>query len=184
MPTDIEVLHKIIVDDAKLKLQEKYGKLNVILNEPQCSGSLVTICNLPENIIVINLDSYWSIDKMFTHDKGQCKRADFVIIANDNQGVIIHIEIKKKKSLEKIIIQQLTGSKCFILFCQNIGQAQAFWNRTSFLNDYVHRYVSIRNISISKKTTRIPPRCGINDCPERMLKISSPHHLMFQHLIG
>jgi len=184
MPTDIEVLHQMIIEEAKVELQDYYDKPKVILTEPQCSNSSVTIFNLPDEIIVINLDSYWSIENMFTHENGQCRRADFVIIANDYQGVIIFIEIKKKKDQAKNIIQQLTGAQCFISFCQKVGQAQAFWNTENFLEGYLHRFVSIGNVSISKKPTRIRPSNGVHDSPEKMLKLSSPHHLTLKKLVG
>ncbi len=184
MPTDIEILHQMIVDEAKLELQvDPYGKSNVQLTESQSPNSSITISNLPDEIIVINLDSFWSLDTMFEHERGQCKRADFVIIADDDRRVIIYIEMKKNKAPEHHIVQQLTGAHCFVTFCQKIGQAQAFWNQSDFLNDFEHRFVSISHTSIPKKPTRIQPRSGIHDRPERLLKLSSPAYLTVKRLI-
>lgn len=47
-----------------------------------------------------------------------------------------------------------------------------------------YRFVSIRDIAINKKPTRISPLDGLHDSPERMLKINSPHHLQFKQLVG
>lgn len=49
---------------------------------------------------------------------------------------------------------------------------------------YDYRFVSIRDIAINKKPTRISSLNGLHDSPERMLKINSPHHLQFKQLVG
>ncbi len=183
MSTDIEILHQMIVDEAKLELHEDYyGNSQVSLTEPQCPDSSVTITMLPNEIIVIDLDSFWSLDTMFKHEHGQCKRADF-IIADGDRRAIIYIEMKKSKAPEHHIIQQLTGSHCFVSFCQKIGQAQAFWNQSNFLDDFEHRFVSISHTSIAKRPTRIRHKSGIHNRPERLLKLSSPAYLTMKQLV-
>ena len=72
------------------------------------------------------------------------------------------------------------GAKCFLTYCQEIGKL--FWNDRNFLDNYDFRYVSIRNIGISKKPSR-EKKAPIHDKPEKMLKIGSPHHLQFNQLI-
>ncbi|NEP60630.1 MAG: hypothetical protein F6K31_27135, partial [Symploca sp. SIO2G7] len=118
--------------------------------------------------------------------RGECKRADFVIIADtDNKKVrkvILCIEMKAGKGgTESEIIQQLKGAQCFVAYCREIGQL--FWNQKNFLKGYEYRFVSLRDISIAKKTTRTSAKIGTHDCPERMLKITSPHHLQFNRLV-
>jgi hypothetical protein len=83
---------------------------------------------------------------------------------------------------EKEIIRQLKGAQCFVAYCREIGQS--FWDHQNFLKEYEYRFVSIRNISIPKKTTRPSSRSPLHDRPDRMLKISSPKGLQFNHLAG
>ena len=180
---DIEILLEMIKDDAKLEVVNLNGKNQVTLIEPQNDKGSVVVFGLPDDIVVIRADSFKSPDTVFCGSKGECKRADFVIVANTgNKRVIVCIEMKAGRDSEKEIVQQLAGTRCFIAYCQAIGKT--FWQRKDFLNDYVYRFVSIGHISIAKKQTRITRHVGSHDRPERMLKIAWPHHLQFNQLAG
>jgi hypothetical protein len=67
-------------------------------------------------------------------------------------------------------------------YCQEIGKL--FWREQDFLKGYVYRFVCINHISIAKRKTRIDRHPAAHDHPDRMLKISSPHRLEFNHLAG
>ena len=114
----------------------------------------------------------------------ECKRADFVIIADaGSKKVILCIEMKAGKGgTEKEIIQQLKGAQCFVVYCQEIGRS--FWNIPDFLAGYRYRFISIKEISISKRPTRFDTRIDAHDRPDQMLKISGQRHLQFDHLAG
>lgn len=186
MASDLVILQQMIQDAAQVTLQDNYGKNIVTLVEPQCPDSSVTIYGMPHDAIVINVDDYWSLDKMFTHAQGQCKRADFIIVADNGvKKVILYIEMKRTKAPEREIIQQLTGAQCFVACCREIGKARAFWNQRTFLDEYEERFVTIGGTSIAKTTTRWTTSTdGIHSRPDKMLKISSPHHLNFNRLAG
>ena len=138
-----------------------------------------------DEVIVIKADSFTSPKAIFADSKCECKRSDFVIIAKTNaRKVIIFIEMKARKGgLEREIIQQLKGSQCFIGYCREIGQT--FWKQQNFLEDYTYRFVSIREISVSKRRTR-PSNSSpdMHDCPEKMLKVTCVKGLQFKHLVG
>ena len=184
--SDIDILDRMIRDDAKVLLKDYFGKKKVVLTEPQASDSEVVIFGMPENSIVINVDQFWSLDKMFNHLNGQCKRADFVIVADDGaKKAIVYIEMKRTRARrEKDIIQQLTGAQCFIGYCREIGRAKAFWNEPRFLQDYEERFISFRRTGIPKQKTRTDLKTSVHNRPDQMLKISSPTHLTFNHLAG
>ncbi len=188
--SDLDTLRQMIRQEAQIALkQDRYGNFVVKLTERQCEDSSVTIHKMPEpeQAVVINVDDFWSVDKMFEHEKGQCKRADYVIVAHfDIQKIIIYIEMKKTHAQAKTIIQQLTGTRCFVAFCREIARAPAFWNEENFLEDYEERFVYLgeTNIKINKRPTRIEPNQGIHDSPERMLKLKAPHHLTLRRLIN
>ncbi len=184
---DLDILRRMIQDAARIPLTEdNYGHPSVRLEEPQCPDSFVTICKMPEDAIVISVDDFWSLEGMFTHEKGQCKRADFVIIADTGtQKVIVYIEMKRTHESSTTVIQQLAGARCFIAYCREIGQAAAFWNQRDFLNGYEERFVYIghTNTSINKRPTRITPDTGVHDRPEARLILNAPHYLPLKRLI-
>ncbi|MCC3507052.1 MAG: hypothetical protein JGK23_31010, partial [Microcoleus sp. PH2017_19_SFW_U_A] len=189
--SDIAILKEMIKESATVPLEEHKGKKQVILKEPPPADYSVTIDGMPDDaqVIVIKADAFPAPNKIFTSSKGQCKRADFVIVADTpTEKIIFCIEMKKNKDQNKNIIQQLTGAKCFVDYCQEIGKA--FWNQQNFLEAYEYRFVSIGHISISKGKTRNSRSTETNDRlteihdrPDRMLKISRPNKLQFNHLI-
>ncbi len=164
--SDIVILKRMIQPTAIEKLKSKYQKNIVELKE--------------------EVDTFRAPTTIFQGNRGECKRADFVIIADTvNKGkFIVCIEMKggKKTSKEKEIIQQLKGAQCFVDYCQAIGKS--FWKKGDFLDDYKYRFVSFKNIKISKKPTQSKSKDDIHDTPENMLKISSPDYIQFNHLIG
>lgn len=194
MLSDIDILKKMINKQATVQLKEQQDgkriKYSVTLTEPQHSYS-VTIDRMPndDKVIVIDVDTYFPApSKIFTAEKGQCKRADFVIVTNTGtEKIILCLEIKKKKDSNSTIIQQLTGAQCFVAYCKEIGKA--FWHKHNFLDAYQYRFVSIGHISIAKKKTqgkssnKNPDSNDIHDCPNRMLKISYSGSLLFDRLI-
>lgn len=183
--SDIAILKEMIKETATVPLQNRHEKMQVTLTEPPPADYSVTINGMPHNddVIVIKADAFNSPKTVFKGNCGECKRADFVIVADtENKKVILCIEMKGGKGgSEKEIIQQLKGAECFVAYCRKIGQS--FWEQQNFLSDYVYRFVSIREISIPKQKTRIERLSSNHDRPDRMLKISSPNYLQFNHLI-
>ena len=184
--SDIAILKKMIQPTAIVPLESEYQKKVVELIEPSANYT-VTIYGMPDDdeVIVIKVDAFSAPTTVFQGSRGECKRADFVIIADtDKEKIILCIEMKRgtNTSKNKEIIQQLKGAQCFVAYCQAIGQS--FWEKQNFLNDYKYRFVSIKNIKIAKKQTRLRSETDIHDSPEKMLKISSPNYLQFNHLIG
>lgn len=179
--SDVDILREMIRDASRLDLVNYYNRNKVILCEPQYSGYSVCISGLPENTIVIKADDFRSPDTLFKGGSGECKRADFIIIAeSDNKTFILIIEMKSRKGSEKEIINQLTGSQCFLSYVREIGRA--FWRQNNFLGKCVYRFISIAHISIAKSKTRVTRPAGLHDRPERMLKVAYPHRLEFNHL--
>lgn len=194
MLSDIDILKEMINKQATVQLKEQQDgkrlKYSVTLTEPQHSYS-VTIDRMPKDdkVIVIDVDTYFPAPKIFTGSKGECKRADFVIVTNTGtEKIILCLEIKKTKDSPSTIIKQLTGAQCFVAYCKEIGKA--FWHKHNFLDAYQYRFVSIGHLSISKKktqsessTNKNPDSKEIHDCPNRMRKISCSGSLRFDRLI-
>ncbi|MGB3512349.1 MAG: hypothetical protein WBA93_24550 [Microcoleaceae cyanobacterium] len=184
--SDIALLKQMINPTATVPLEENYQKKLVTLIEPSDNYE-ITIYGMPDDdeVIIIKVDAFGAPTAIFQGNRGECKRADFVIIADtDKKKVILFIEMKgrKKTSKEKEIIQQLKGAQCFVAYCREIGQL--FWQQENFLSGYKYRFVSIKDIKIPKKKTRFDCKTDCHDRPENMLKISSPRNLQFNYLIG
>jgi hypothetical protein len=181
--SDLDILNEMIKETAKMPLSTEYGKPCVRLIEPQATDSSVTICGLPPSAMVIKADTFQPPDSIFCGSKGECKRADYVIIADTgDKKRILYIEMKKTKGTRQDIISQLHGAKCFIHYCQEIGKT--FWGETDFMRDFHARYVSFGHTSIPKKKTRIDRSTGTNTTPETMMKVDWPGRQQFNHLVG
>lgn len=181
--SDIDILQQMVKASAKLNLADYYGKRQVTLTEPQCPDSTVNIGGLPDDAIVIKADEFKAPDSVFCGGHGECKRADFLIVAKSgNDKIALCIEMKARKGSQQEIIEQLIGAQCFFAYVREIGRA--FWRQQDFLSGYAYRFVSISHTRIAKRKTRMTRQTGIHDRPERMLKIARPHHLQFNHLAG
>jgi hypothetical protein len=185
--SDIAVFKELIKATATVSLENCDGSSRkVSLREPPPAGYTVIVHGMPDDdqAIVIKADEFTAPKGIFKNSKHECKRADFVIIADHNEKkVVIYIEMKAGKGgTEAEIIQQLKGAHCFISYCREIGKS--FWNNQNFLKDYEYRFVSIREISISKKPTRPSMKTSMHDRPDRMLKITSSKGLQFNRLVG
>jgi hypothetical protein len=181
--SDIDILSQMLKATVTIPLIEHNGRKQVYLEEPQCCNSSFTIYDLPENTIVIKADSFKCLENFFDGSKGECKRADFIIMADSpRKKIILCIEMKKTKGTNKEIIQQLNGAQCLVLYCKHIGIK--FWGLRDFLDGYKYRFISIGHTSIAKRRTRVIRQEGIHDKPDKMMKIYSPNHLQFNQLAG
>ncbi len=191
MICDIDILRDLIRNETMASVEYQYGKEVIVLQEPgnrhQPAYSL-KICNLPDEIFAFKADAFPPPDGIFRDTKGECKRADYVLIASDkNVNWIVYIEMKRGNTgLVSEIENQLRGAQCVVAYCRAIGQE--FWQESRFLEkkNYQQRFVSVKNIGINKKETRNSPKSGSNDSPERMLKINAPAKgvLQFKSLVG
>jgi len=187
---DMDVLRKLIREKALVSVENRHGKNAVKLqqsNDKQ-QGYAIEISNAPDEIIAIDLDTYFPPPKcIFKGDKGENKRADFVLFAtNGDKNWIVYIEMQQGSSkLREEIKKQLKGAQCFVVYCRAVGEI--FWGETKFLQKkrWKQRFVSIKNISINKKPTRHNPE-KLHDEPEKFLTINAPrrNRLQFHELVN
>ncbi len=188
--SDFDILRDLIQNDALVLAEDEYNKKIIVLKESgnQQPEYSLKIRNVPDDIIAFKADAFPPPNRIFKNSKGECKRADYVVIASDDRANwIVHIEMKSGKGdSEKEVEQQLRGAQCLVAYCRAIGQE--FWQEQDFLEkkNYQQRFISIKNIGVAKRETLIEPKSGQHDIPERMLKISAPanSNLQFKRLVG
>lgn len=85
--SDIAILKEMIKETAIVPLEGNDNKKKVILREPPPANYSVTIHEMPndDEVIIIKADTFSSPNQVFQGNNGECKRADFVIIANTNK---------------------------------------------------------------------------------------------------
>jgi hypothetical protein len=184
--TELNVLNRMIKNSAKVNIESKRGsnKASVTLIESQSPTSKVVISGMPLDAIVIKVDAFKSPDTILTETNSQRKRADYIIVADNNgKKIILHIEIKTTKAREKDIINQLKGSVCFVGYCKEI--AKEFWNDKKFLSEFSPWFVCFTHTgSIKKRPTRTEKKHPLNDTPTHMLKVSYSNSYHYNHLVG
>jgi hypothetical protein len=184
--SDLKILKELIIDKALVTIEPGlYGKSQVVLSETESQTKYcVTIHNIPKESIVIKTDVFPAPKHIFNNVKGECKRADFVIISHTKKtNYIIFIELKQGKGETQAIIQQLKGSQCLIDYFRAI--VKVFWQNHNFLNikNYKYRFISIHHINTNKKPTFTQQPNTIHDKAECLLKVNAPNNLQFNQLI-
>lgn len=196
MTDDLEILSEMIRDTALASVEEhpygKSGKKVVILeelNNEQRLNYSVKIQNAPDEILAIKADKFSSPKSIFRNDKGECKRADYILVAyTKGDNWIIYIELKGGQSdSNKEIQQQLKGAECLIAYCRAVGRT--FWQQPRFFEekDYKQRFVCIKNLKSNKTPTRNRPKPRrLHDNSANMRKIYAHlgKQIQFNELIG
>jgi hypothetical protein len=184
---ELEILEKMILETARIKPKKepKTRKWTAELAEPK-AGYFVTIADVPGDAIIIKSDSFPAPDHIFTGNYGERKRADYIIIScTENKNYIICIELKGGTGNSKEITQQLKGAACLADYCKSVGKR--FWQKSDFLENHQFRFISVKNISLSKTTTknRRKEQTGNNDgsTAENHLRINRISQIQFKSLI-
>ena len=183
---DIEILREMFHPAALVALQPGQGKPAVELTDAK-ADTTVEIKGLPRKSVVIRAEDFEVPPTVFSPTNGQRKRADFVIVSNeDTNRWIIYIETQAGNyKTAAHIIAQLKGAQCFIGYCKCIGKS--FWESEEFLDGYESRFVSIAGLNLEKQGTRsyfphIQSKGKLHDTPDAFLKILGSPNLYFRHL--
>lgn len=189
--SDLTTLHELINEEAVAAIEERSGKKMVVLEESgdgQQAGYSVNLSGLPDDLIAVKADRFPPPDRIFQNTRGECKRADYILIAQAAAvNWIVYIEMKGGKAgSREEVIQQLKGAECLLAYFRAVGCK--FWRNRSFLHQgqYRQRFVCIEQINIPKKPTRELPLSKVHDTPEDMLRIISPRigrGLQFRELV-
>ncbi len=187
--SDLTTLHELINQMEPISKKGPYSKPCVLLKESdggQEGGYSITLSNVPDDLIAIKADQFPSPKGFFKNDKGECKRADYVLITEAKKW-IVYIEMKGGiVHSAKEVKQQLQGAECLLAYCRSVGRK--FWQDDEFLDigRYRQRFVCITNVIQKKHGTKPSHESKLHDKPEDPLKISSPANriLPFLRLVG
>ena len=184
---DIQILREMISPEVQVTLQPAQGKPFVQLTDLQ-SGTTVRINGVPHDSIVIRAEDFENPLTLFNGSKGERKRADFVIVSNDenDRKWVICIETQEMDSkLASHVVQQLKGASCFVSYCRCIGKS--FWESEEFLDGYQYRFVSIIDLNFNRSRRRTQPfhsQGELHNHPDLFLKISRSPTIYFRKLIN
>lgn len=186
---DIEILQEMLDHETKVQLQQSRGRPSVELHD-ETGGTTVAVKGLPHDSIVIRPEKLKVPRTVFQGSKGERKRADFVIVSNEEQQKwIICIENKGGNSkTARHVEAQLKGALCLISYCKCIGKS--FWGADGFLDGYQYRFVSIADIDSNKQVGKTRPysrhiqsKGTLHDKPSAYLKFLRSPRLHFRKLL-
>ena len=178
-----DLVDRMVTPNARVPLEPNYDRHKVTLTEPACADAQATIFNVPERAIVVRLDESLTLQRVFRGDLGECKRSDFLILAERGPSlVIVHVEMKRAGGKHAEVVRQLEGSRCFVLYMQALGKA--FSSHKTFLDDARHRFVSIRHARPQKRKTKITRAGATHDRPDRPMIVSGPNYVHFDKIAG
>lgn len=172
---DIEILREMLIPNIQVPLRPRPDKPSVELKDKQ-SKTTVEIKGLPHDSVVIKAEAFEGPLNIFRGSKMERRRADFVIVSNeDTKKWIVCIETQAGNHKKATHIKaQLKGAQCFVGYCKCIGRS--FWESKNFLDNYQYRFVCMANINTDKRPTR-PNRQPLHDSPEKFLKLfGNAHH--------
>ena len=155
---DIEILKEMLVPDAQVPLQQRQGMSPSVELTDKCTT--VEIKGLPHDSIVIRADAF-NPPNVFRGLRGERKRADFVIVSNEEQRkwmICIEIQASDPKTAAHVEAQ-LKGAQCFISYCRCIGRS--FWGSEEFLDDYQYRFISMADVN-SNRSYALEQAIGYN----------------------
>lgn len=181
---DIEILKEMLVSDAQVPLQQVGDMLPFVELTDTQANTTVEIKGLPRDSIVIRAEVFVDPLTVFEGSKKEDKRADFVIVSNEEQErwiICIETQASDSKTAAQIIAQ-LRGAQCFMSYCKCIGRS--FWELEEFLDGYEYRFISMANINVKKRRTRpFHSRGELHSHPNVFLKILESPRLHFSKLL-
>lgn len=176
------VLRRMLHSCSLIPLEDHYDSKKIRLIEAKTTDSCIEIHRVPDDTLVLNLDSAFNTEKLFHGKSGECKRADYIIISESVERILF-IEMKRSSSQAKDIELQLRGALCAFEYCQII--AREFFQERDFLAHYQKRFISIRHTGGSKRETVIKRTAEVGDkhcIPDTPLQVSWAKVIQFKQL--
>lgn len=168
-------------DAAKVPIKKEKGKgFYVKLEERSCPDSQLIIKDIPEHLLIINLDDNFSTSNIFSSRHNECRRSDFLII-DDNIKAIFILEMKSGYHSKSDARWQLEGGRAFLKYCKYIHKffchnkcthrSTCPWCLGLTFEDYSEIYVLFRRTKQKPKTRVYAP---VNSSTKRKIASNTP----------
>lgn len=141
----------------------------------------VDLMDIPDDSIVLKMDTYQQPSTLFRGNKGENRRCDYVVITNiENRDVLLFIELKSSSLSNKEVQQQFMGAECAIDYCNSA--LKRFHKQDGYFDSFEKRFVVFyKGGSIAKTPTGTKTN---NNPPSSYLKYPNPHEPSIRKLIG
>jgi hypothetical protein len=156
---DIDLLKALFGDKLIEAVKNNYDKYEILLKEESVNNNYsISISNVPDYAIAIKTDNFPDLKGFFecSSDRGQCKCADFVIVADKN---LVFIELSSTKKQENEVKAQLKGAECVVEYCKSI--IKNFYQTSSFSTQYNHSFESRSDAEILEAQKMLTTHEGI-----------------------
>lgn len=176
-----QVLSELLEPNAVIRpCMSAYGKCELELHEPEEADCVVRIRDVPPDVLAVKADLFPQPRGVFRGSKGECKRADYIVISED-ANTIIFVELKLTGAQHNHVTQQLKGAHCLLHYCEEI--VFRFWGVPNFLSGCKKRYVHIVKSSLHKRPT-LPSKAlpQSHDTPENHMRIPNNSYIPFRLL--
>ncbi|MGO8878218.1 MAG: hypothetical protein ACLPVO_08815 [Desulfomonilaceae bacterium] len=185
MMSQIEpLLEELFAGNLYVSTFVEYGRNCVKLKETRKNADLreVTIMDLPNNSIVLNIEKFEQPKTLFKGKNGECKRCDYILLLTDEkQKILLFIEMKSGRFSNAGVQRQFKGAECVIDYCDAV--LERFHGQNGLFKSYEKRFVIFYKPSLAKRTTQPFKTPTKNDSPERALKYPSPHNPSIKKLL-
>ena len=160
----VRALKRLINKHAIVPLKNDGDKYSFKLTERQPNYGL-TVYDCPADTFVFMCDDKFpSPNKIFRGDKGECKRADYIIVSSEIKNIVI-IELKhsKQSSTKGDVVSQLKGANCLLEYCESV--ISSFWGDKGLFVGFETKY--IKYIHRSRKRSFKTETMAKNDSPDK-----------------
>ena len=175
----VKALNRLIHDGARVLMEKEKNSFR--LPEEESNYEFI-VNNCPNDTMVIKCDDKFpQPGDLFKGEKGECKRADYIIISSEKKVVII-MELKrstKSTGTRDAIAAKMKGAKCIIDYCESI--ISSFWGDRDVFKGYKKKYF-LCTLNTQKRPFNdgtIPIK---NDSPDKFTKLSGKT-VLFNKLI-
>jgi len=179
------LLEELFAANLYMSTFVEYGRNCVKLKETRKNADLreVTIMDLPNNSIVLNIEKFEQPKTLFKGKMGECKRCDYILVlTEEKQKILLFIEMKSGRLNMAEIQRQFKGAECAIDYCDAV--LNRFHAQDGFFKSYKKRFVIFYKPNLAKRTTQPFITSVKNDSPERALRYPSPHNPSIKKLLG
>ncbi len=178
-------LKELFADNLHVSTFVEHGRNCVRLKETRKNAGLreVTIMDLPNDSIVLNIEKFDQPKTLFKGKNGECRRCDYILaLAKENRRFLLFIEMKSGRFNNAEVQQQFKGSECVMDYCEAV--LDRFHSQNGLLKSYEKRFVIFYKPSLAKRPTQPFRKPAKNDSPEKALKYPSPQNPSINILLG